>query len=144
MITKMQSTHIDEVMKIWLGENLSSHSYISPNYWYSNYNEVKNAILKSEVYVYIDENIVKGFIGIENSYIAGLFVKNEFQGLGIGTKLLHKCKEKYQNLYLKVFSKNVKAINFYTKNSFIIKEEKIDEDTKETEYFMQYVAPTKF
>lgn len=140
----MQSKHINEIMDIWLSENISAHSYISKNYWYSNFEEVKKAILKSEVYVYIDGGLVKGFVGIENGYIAGLFVKKEFQGLGIGSQLLQKCKSKYQNLSLKVFRKNIRAINFYIKNSFKIQKEFFNDDTKETEYFMQYVSSTKF
>lgn len=144
MIIRMQPTHIDKVMDIWLNENILTHNYIPKSYWYSKFDDVKKAILKSEVYVYLDENIIKGFIGIENSYIAGLFVKKEFQGLGIGRKLLQKCKYEYQNLSLNVFRKNVNAINFYKKNSFIIKEKYIDNETKEIEYFMQYVSSTKF
>lgn len=53
MIIKMQAIHIDEVMGIWLNENISAHNFVPQDYWYSKFDEVKIAILKAVKYMFI-------------------------------------------------------------------------------------------
>ncbi|WMM25236.1 N-acetyltransferase [Tissierella sp. MB52-C2] len=137
MIKELNKSKIDHIMKIWLEENISTHDFISKDYWKTNYEFVKNALPESTVLVYEDGGEIKGFIGIiENSYIAGLFVSNKYQNEGIGSKLLERCKEDYFVLSLDVYAKNLKAINFYKKHGFKVKKEKENDETKEKEYSM--------
>ena len=49
---------------------------------------------------------------MDKSYIAGLFVSEEYQSEGIGSQLIERCKEYYPILKLDVYAKNLKAINF--------------------------------
>jgi ribosomal protein S18 acetylase RimI-like enzyme len=137
MIKELDKSKIDNIMKIWLEANISAHDFIQEDYWKGNYEYVKKALPDATVLVYEDGNEIKGFIGIiEESYIAGLFVSNKYQNEGIGTKLLERCKQIYPTLSLDVFAKNVKALNFYKKHGFKIKEEKGNNETKEIEYSM--------
>lgn len=137
MIKELEISKIDKVMKIWLEENMKTHDFVSPNYWKENYNFVKNILPESNVLIYEEEDEVKGFIGImDKSYIAGLFVSEEYQSEGIGSQLIERCKEYYPILKLDVYAKNLKAINFYKKHGFKIEEEKENQDTKEIEYSM--------
>lgn len=99
-------------MQIWKNENIKSHKFISKEYWEINYKFVKEAILNAERYVYIVEEKVVGFIGIENNYIEGIFVDTNSQCNGIGTSLLNTVKENRNNLTLNVYKKNINAINF--------------------------------
>ena len=70
----------------------------------------------AKVYIFQEDNIIKGFIGIiEEEYIAGLFVKSEYQREGVGKKLIEYIKPKYRQLKLDVYSKNKNAIKFYVK-----------------------------
>ncbi|MGI5906764.1 MAG: GNAT family N-acetyltransferase, partial [Candidatus Pararuminococcus gallinarum] len=73
---------------------------------------------------------------IESGYIAGIFVSNENQSKGIGRELLHTIKEIYSELSLAVYKKNTRAVNFYQREQFEVKQERIDESTGEIEYFM--------
>jgi len=55
--------------------------------------------------------------------ISTIYVLEKFQGEGIGKKLLFKCISKikqlgYNKVWLTVYHKNYKAINFYTKQNF--------------------------
>ena len=137
MIKELDVSRIDDIMKIWLEENINAHDFISKDYWEENYDYVKRVLPDATVFVYEDNDEAKGFIGIvENSYIAGLFVSNRYQANGIGGELLERCKQEYSILKLDVYAKNIKAVNFYKKHGFKIEQEKENEETREVEYSM--------
>lgn len=137
MIKKLDLNQLDEVMKIWIDTNIEAHSFIPKEYWINNFDLVKQMMPHADIYVFDENSIIKGFIGImEQSYIAGLFVKKEYQREGIGHKLIEHCKSKYKYLKLDVFEKNENALNFYYKNNFKVLDKKINEETKELEYTM--------
>jgi len=139
MIKKFDISKLDDVMAIWLETNIKAHSFIPEEYWIKNYDMVKQVLPSADIYVYEENNIIKGFIGIvEQNYIAGIFVKKEYQKEGIGKKLIDHCKSRYPYLILDVFTKNKRAINFYNKNDFIVVDERIHEDTKGMEYTMSF------
>lgn len=140
MIRLINEHDIDKVMEIWLNANIKAHDFIDKNYWIDNYDLVKNEYLpNSKIYVYEEEELIKGFIGIINSsFIGGLFVVIESQNKGIGGKLLDKVKDKIDNLSLTVYKDNINAIQFYKKNGFKIVVEEIDEDTNKVQLIMEY------
>ncbi len=139
MINKFDASKLDDIMEIWLETNIEAHGFIPKEYWIENFDMVKKMLPYSDVYVYEDCNIIKGFIGVaEQNYIAGIFVKKEHQREGIGQKLIEYCKSKYPYLELDVFTKNKKAVNFYLKNDFVVVHEQIHEDTKEIECTMSF------
>lgn len=136
MIRKFEKNDIDAVMQIWKNENIKAHEFISKEYWNNNYNYVKAILPNAEIYVYVLNETILGFVGLNNNYIEGIFVDTNSQCKGIGTSLLNKVKENKDNLTLCVYKKNRNAINFYKKNGFIILRENIDRDTDEIEYIM--------
>lgn len=138
MIRDFKNSDIDAIMQIWLEENIKAHSFISNGYWERNYDYVKSVLPNSEIYVYINNNEIAGFIGLNHSYIEGVFVKSGNQHQGIGATLLNKAKEKTNELTLLVYKKNIQAINFYRKNEFKIIKESIESETRETEYTMMW------
>ena len=139
MITKFKIEQLDELMKIWLETNIDAHSFIPKEYWIDKAPLVRKLLPSSDIYVFKECNTIKGFIGvIENGYIAGIFIKKEYQREGIGNKLIDYIKSKYENITLDVYNKNEKALNFYYKNNFKILDSKIDEETKELEYTLFY------
>lgn len=130
---------LEEVMKIWLETNIDAHDFICKEYWIKNYDLVRELLKEADVYIFEEEDVVKGFIGVvENNYIGGIFVKKEYQRDGVGQRLIDFCKATYSCLTLNVFIKNKRAINFYNKNGFVVLEELINEDTKEREYLMSF------
>lgn len=137
MIKEFKIENLEEVMEIWLQTNINAHDFIERDYWINNFDLVKKLLPDAKVYIFQEDNIIKGFIGvIEDGYIAGLFVKEEYQREGIGEKLIKYIKPKYNQLKLDVYSKNKNAIKFYLKNNFKIVNEKNNEDTNELEYEM--------
>lgn len=138
MIREFKLEDLDKVMEIWLNSNIKAHKFISKEYWESNYNYVKEVLPKAIVYVYEEKNEIVAFVGLENNYIAGIFVIETMRSKGIGTLLLNKCKNIYNNLSLSVYEKNNIAVDFYKKEGFTINKIEIDINTGEKEYLMTW------
>ena len=138
MIRKLQKVDINRVADIWLKTNLKAHFFIPEQYWISNYEFVKEMLPQAEVYVYEDDKMIQGFIGVSDEYIEGIFVSDEMQSCGIGKMLLDYIKDKKDRLQLKVYQKNVRAMSFYQREGFAIQSEGMDESTGEKEYVMNW------
>ena len=136
MIRKFELSDIEPVISIWLECNIHAHSFISTSYWESHIDFMKEELPRSEVYVYSKNQKVVAFIGLKNNYIAGLFVQKESQSQGIGSELLSYIKQQKKQLYLSVFAKNEKAIQFYLKENFKLVKESLDINTNEIEFSM--------
>ena len=138
MIRKFEKNDINDIMRIWKNENIKAHRFIPKEYWKNNYNHVKEILPNAEIYVYLIEENIVGFIGLNENFIEGIFVDTNNQGNGIGTLLLNKVKESRNILSLNVYKNNKNAIKFYEKNNFKIIDEKIDKNTNEIEYTMTW------
>lgn len=79
------------------------------------------------LYVY-DDGVVKGFIKIEGSYIARLFVEPVLQNASIGSQLLEYAIKEHNADHLWALEKNSRAIRFYEKHGFTVTGEKKPED----------------
>ena len=136
MIRSLQKADINRIADIWLDTNLKAHSFISAQYWESNYELVKEMMSQAEVYVYEDDKMIQGFVGISNEYIEGIFVPDEMQSCGIGKLLLDYIKDKKVSLRLNIYQKNARAISFYQRHGFhLTGQKKFEEDT--TEYLVK-------
>ena len=136
MIRKLKETDIDRVAEIWLDTNVKTHNFIPAEYWRNNFNMVKEMLLQAEVYVYEKENKIWGFIGMNDTYIEGIFVTDTAQSQGIGKKLLDFIKGRKEKLCLSVYQKNRRAVNFYQREDFEIQCENTDDNIGEKEYDM--------
>ena len=138
MIRKLQNVDINKVADLWLKTNLETHDFISGQYWTNNYEAVKKMLPQAEVYVYEDNKIIQGFVGVRDEYIEGIFVSGKMQSHGIGKALLDYIKDKKARLQLNVYQKNVRAMSFYQREGFTIQSEQLDEFTGEKEYVMEW------
>ena len=136
MIRKLQESDIDQVADIWLDTNIKTHNFIPAQYWKDNFETVKTMLSQADVYVYENSNKIEGFIGLNENYIAGIFVRNEAQSTGIGKQLLDFIKSIKQQLHLSVYQKNTQAVKFYQRENFHIQCENTDKNTNEKEYIM--------
>ena len=93
---------------------------------------------QAEVYVYEDNKIIQGFVGVRDEYIEGIFVSDKMKSHGIGKALLDYIKDKKARLQLNVYQKNVRAMSFYQREGFTIQSEGLDEFTGEKEYVMEW------
>lgn len=138
MIRELRKEDVNKVADIWLDTNIKSHDFIPAQYWKSNFEFVKEALLHAEVYVYEHDGKIQGFIGLNDAYIEGLFVSDEMQSQGIGKALLDYAKDKRSELLLNVYQKNIRAISFYRREGFEIQHNGLDEAVGEREYVMEW------
>ena len=96
--------------------------------------ETEEGLLQN-TYVY-DDGVVKGFIQLDGTKVAKLFVEPVLQGQGIGAKLLEFAVAKKQVTHLWALEKNVKAIKFYERHGFSVTKEKEPEEGT-TEYLVK-------
>lgn len=138
MIREFQKEDLDKVMEIWLDTNIAAHSFIESGYWESNYETVKKMMPSATIYIYEENNMLQGFIGLMGDYIAGIFVSQQCQCKGIGKKLLDYAKEKKERLSLHVYKENDRAVAFYLREAFAVAKEQRDEATGKMELQMDW------
>ena len=136
MIRKLRKTDLDEVAYIWLHTNKKAHDFIAETYWDEHFEMVEGMLGDAEIYVFEEQGQIKGFVGLDGEYIAGIFVREKEQSLGIGKQLLDFVKSLKGQLKLNVYQKDERAIKFYTREQFEIQDEQTDEATGEAEYLM--------
>lgn len=139
MIRKLENKDVDKIMTIWKESTIKAHDFIDKQYWEDNYETVKNIYLPmSETFLYVDQDNIKGFISIiENEFIGALFIDVNYQGEGIGSKLIDYVTEKYGELELAVYKDNERAVKFYKNKGFKVIKEQESEDSNFKEYIMK-------
>ena len=138
MIRNMRELDLDRIMEIWLTSNIKAHWFIEKAYWENHQDEVRQAISKAAVYVDEENGKIDGFIGLQESWIAGIFVEEEVRSKGIGRALLDHVKALYPELFLRVYVKNEPAVQFYGRQDFVTVKQEADKDTGELEYEMHW------
>ncbi|MBQ7065965.1 MAG: GNAT family N-acetyltransferase [Lachnospiraceae bacterium] len=96
-------------------------------------NDVENCINESpylEGYIFEDSKKVQGYAMVAKSFstefgrtcmwIEDLYIKNEYRGLGLGSKFFDYIKNRYPDaiLRLEVEKENERAVKVYEKNGF--------------------------
>lgn len=140
MIRRAEQRDIPDIMKIWLETNIRAHKFISMDYWEKNYAAVEQIMPEAEIYVCIKDGEMAGFIGLMENYAAGIFVKENYQSMGIGKTLLDYVKERREELVLHVYEKNKRGLKFYLREGFVKVGEQLEEENQEWEYEMRWRA----
>ncbi len=138
MIRKFQISDTGQVMQIWLNGNEDAHPFIPKEYWRSYFAKVQEQILQAEVFVCEADGSIQGFIGITDGYIAGIFVDRSCRSCGVGKRLLEYVKQTHSALSLDVYQKNIRAVDFYRREGFVIVSSQADEDTGEFDFTMSW------
>lgn len=84
MIRRFERLDMETVLQIWLEGNLQAHPFISASYWEGHLDMMREVLPQSEVYVYSQEGKVIAFVGLDQNYIAGIFIQKEWRSQGIG------------------------------------------------------------
>ena len=140
LLETITDKELEVLASIWLKSNLEAHVFIDKNYWLENYQTVKETLPTAELYAYYHNDKIVGFLGLINTYVAGIFVLSDCRSLGVGGQLLAKIKAKHSKLTLSVYQKNERAVQFYLKQDFEILQEQKDPETNEMEFLMAWTA----
>ena len=139
-IRQFKLNEIDKIMEIWYESNINTHYFVEKRHWEDIFDRVKKRLINSKnVYVYVENDTIKGFICIdEDGYIPELYVDSKYRSLGIGKKLLDFAKKNNKEVFLHVFEKNKRAIDFYIREGFMIVSKEKEEETNENGFFMKW------
>ena len=139
MIRGFRDSDMEDVLRIWLDASVGAHDFVDRDFWQSKINDMENAYIPaSETYVYEDEGAITGFLSLCDNTLAALFVAPEYQGKGIGRKLIEKAKELRQGLELSVYKANERAVRFYEMCGFTCGAERVDARTGHPELVMVF------
>ena len=136
MVRNFQAEDLNRIMELWLETNIQAHDFIKKSYWQDHFDEVMEILPNASVSVFEENGSIEGFIGLMNNYIAGIFISKDKQSRGIGRQLLQHVKENHNELSLKVYEKNQRAVNFYLREGFLVTEKQEDRENGEVEYEM--------
>lgn len=139
-LTNVTEEVVATLSHIWFTSNIEAHDFIDEAYWLENKSAVEAALPSATLFVYSIDDTIVGFLGLMDTYIAGIFVLNAYRSHGIGTQLLAKAKAEQPQLTLAVYKKNAAALRFYLKNDFVIQKERLDAETDEWEAQMTWQA----
>lgn len=122
---------------IWLQGSLAAHDFIAPEFWHENLNAMREHYLPaSTLYAIKEASELFAFAAVHEGRLAALFVSPDRWGKSFGGQLLRHVQKVYPELQLSVYTKNVKAMQFYLKHGFKISSEQICPHTKEPEMVM--------
>lgn len=138
MIRKYKPEDLNAIMAVWLESNIEAHHFIRSQYWKENYDQVKVLLPQAIIFVYEKKGVVLGFIGLNDHFIEGLFVKPSEQSKGVGQALLNYVKESKTSLVLHVYKNNERAVRFYLKEGFNITGEHFDQNVRQDECVMEW------
>ncbi|MCH5167717.1 MAG: GNAT family N-acetyltransferase [Erysipelotrichales bacterium] len=100
-------------------------SLISDNFVSKNKIEHRSKLDYVKIFVYEEDNIIKGFIELEVHFevveIINIAVDESYQKQGVASKLLKYVIDNFkcERILLEVKEDNEKALNFYKKHNFI-------------------------
>lgn len=116
MISKLTKEEVQEVIQLG--------TMLNPNF--SKLFHIENLNLNETIFIYKENNSIKGFIHIQNGLdiidLLNIIVKPEYRNQGIGSVLLKYIIDNKQDkkIMLEVRSKNINAIKLYQKYDFKI------------------------
>ena len=120
-----------------------ANSFIDRDYWLEIYNDIKIDFLeKWKTYVYTENEEILGFISIDNNEIKAIFVKENYRGNEIGTKLVNYYRNNLktgEEIFSKIFKKNMNGIIFFSNLQFKNVKIQLNEKFNETEYIMTWI-----
>lgn len=123
-------TLINKLLEVWEDSVKATHLFLSSEeiekikeYVPQEIKEVKHLIIMEN-----ENNVPIAFMGMNNSKLEMLFVKNSERGKGLGKQLLSYGIEKYNVIELAVNEQNPNAKAFYEHLGFkVYKREELDE-----------------
>ena len=100
MIRKFRNEDLEQIMQLWLQANVQAHGFIEKTYWKSHYSEVRKMMPEAEIYVFDSEDGILGFLGLQEDYIAGIFVGEHNRGRGIGFSAPSRIATAFPCMYI--------------------------------------------
>ncbi|WP_319775092.1 GNAT family N-acetyltransferase [Breoghania sp.] len=113
------ATDLEKLSKIWFDASLKAHPFIGEPRLVEQRRLIEEEYLpKAETSVACLNGEAVGFISLLGSFVGGIFVAPDRQGLGIGRRLISHALERKGELSLEVYTANEQAVQFYATLGF--------------------------
>ncbi|WP_321333672.1 GNAT family N-acetyltransferase [Breoghania sp.] len=113
------ATDLEKLSKIWFDASLKAHPFIGEPRLVEQRRLIEEEYLpKAETSVACLNGEAVGFISLLGSFVGGIFVAPDRQGLGIGRRLISHALERKGELSLEVYTANEQAVRFYATLGF--------------------------
>jgi len=110
---------LKKLSRIWLDASLLAHPFIGEQRLLEQRALIEDQYLpNAETWVACLSGQACGFISLLDSFVGGIFVSPDCQGLGIGRQLVLHALALKGELELEVYTDNRQAVTFYTKLGF--------------------------
>ncbi len=125
MIRPYQPTDQRATAMVWFNAGIKAYPYL-PDFQALTPTKAEQVFAEviagpDDIWVFEDSAQVSGFIALQDSYIDRLYVAPEYQGTGIGSRLLNHAKARYPTfLSLHTHQANHEARAFYEQAGFTI------------------------
>jgi len=114
-----EATDIEPLSTIWFDASLEAHPFMGRTRLLAQRKLIEEHYLpNSETWVDCRDGVPIGFISLLGTFIGGIFVAPRHQGQGVGGRLMQLAMERTDQLSLKVYTHNEKALRFYTSLGF--------------------------
>lgn len=114
------ASDIEELSKIWFDASSKAHPFIGKRRLLEQRKLIEGEyLLKAETWVACCGGQAAGFISLLDTFVGGLFVAPEHQGLGIGRYLIAHALALKGELSLEVYTANTQAVRFYCSLGFV-------------------------
>ena len=113
------ATDLEKVSALWLEASLKAHPFIGVSRLMEQQRLIEDTYLpKAETWVACLDRTPAGFISLLDSFVGGIFIAPDRQGLGIGRKLVAHALDRKGELSLEVYVANEQAFGFYRSLGF--------------------------
>lgn len=110
---------LKKLSRIWLDASLLAHPFIGEQRLREQRALIEDRYLpNAETWVACMDGQACGFISLLDTFVGGIFVSPDRQGLGIGRELISHALDLKGELELEVYTDNRQAVSFYTRLGF--------------------------
>lgn len=139
MIREYTQADNDELINIWLKASLLAHPFLDSEFIDKEKKNIREVYLpNTKTWVYINNNILEGFISMIDNEVGALFVSPQKHRNGIGKALMNHVSLLHNELEVEVFKKNIIGRGFYDSYGFKFIQEHIHEETNNILLRMKY------
>ena len=127
-LTEVSASQLADIMAIWLASNLDTHDFVPARYWQENFALVKQLMPQAELTIAQIDGKIVGFAGMQEDYLAGIFIDAAYRDRGLGTQLLRNLQGRHSVITLNVFDQNGRAKQFYQRHGFHLAQKQFNEE----------------
>lgn len=123
------ATDLKKLSDTWFEASMKAHRFIGQTRLIEQRRLIEVEYLpRAETSVACLHGEAVGFISLLGSFIGGIFIAPDRQGLGVGRKLIADALAQKGELSLEVYTENEQAVRFYKKIGFLeVSRRKIDD-----------------